>query len=150
MGTPMPTGAKAIAALTFGVVGWLLANAYVPNMAQPQPVGMFRELTAAVGAIIGWMVMGTSVGKGYIAAMGSGLKTVVVLIICSLLLFSTYEMLMQSVKMVYDGPMDAVLDIFLRMFEHSAPLASTGVVMVILVGGLIGGVLAENASRRWP
>jgi hypothetical protein len=145
----MPTGAKAMSAISFAVVGWLLANAYVPNMPQVQPVGLFRELTALIGLVVGWKVMGTSVGKGYIAAAGAGLKTVIVLIFMALLLFATYEMLLKSVKMVYDGPMDAVLDIFLGMYDRAGPLVSTGVVTVMVVGGMIGGILAENANRRW-
>ncbi|TAG12464.1 MAG: tellurium resistance protein, partial [Rhodobacterales bacterium] len=46
----MPTGAKAMAAISFAVVGWLTANAYVPNMPEETSVGAFRELTAVLGA----------------------------------------------------------------------------------------------------
>ena len=99
MATTMPTGAKAVAAVTFAVVGWLTANAYVPNMPSAESVGSFRELTALLGALIGWRVMGNSVGNGYAAAAGSGWKTVVVLVFYALLLFAIYEMLQQSVKM---------------------------------------------------
>jgi hypothetical protein len=145
----MPTGAKAMAALSFAVVGWLTANAYVPNMPVPTAVGFFRELTAALGAIVGWRVMGNSVGKGYVGAVGSGWKTMIVMVFFALLLFAVYEMLQLSVKMRYDGPMEAVLDVFHRMWERSVPLMSVGVLGVMAVGGGIAGLLTENASRRW-
>lgn len=149
MATPMPTGAKAMAAISFAVVGWLLANVYVPAMPEVQSVGYFRELTAGLGAVIGWKVMGNSVGRGYVGAVGAGWKTVIVLVFFALLLFGIYEMLMQSVRMRYDGPFEAIVDVFKRMMNRAPPLLSTGVLAVALVGGGIAGVLSENANRRW-
>lgn len=149
MATPMPNGAKAMAAVSFAVVGWLTANAYVPNMQVPTAVGYFRELMAVLGAIVGWQVMGNSVGKGYVGAVGSGWKTMIILVFFALLLFGIYEMLQLSVRMRYDGPMEAVLDVFDRMWDRSGPLLSTGVLGMMAVGGGIAGVLTENASRRW-
>jgi hypothetical protein len=145
----MPTGAKAMAAVSFAVVGWLIANAYVPNMPEATAMGLFREMVAGLGAIVGWRVMGTSVGKGYVGAVGSGLKTVIVLIVVALLFFGVYEMLRQSVKMVYDGPLEAVLDVFQRMMTRSVPLLSVNVLVFAAVGGAVAGILTENASRRW-
>jgi hypothetical protein len=149
MATDMPTGAKAMAAVNFAVVGWMMANAYVPNMPEAATVGYFRELTGLLGAIIGWRVMGRSVGKGYVGAIGSGWKTVLVLVFFALLLFGIYEMLMQSVKMRYDGPFEAIIDVFKMMLERSEPLLSLGVVLVAAIGGGIAGILTENANRRW-
>jgi hypothetical protein len=149
MGTPMPTGAKGIAALSFAVVGWLIANAYVPNMPEVSRVGYFRELVGVLGAIIGWRVMGNSVGKGYVGAVGSGWKTVLVLVFFALLLFGIYEMLLLSVRMRYDGPLEAILDVFRRMMERSVPLLSGSVLAAMGIGGAIAGILTENASRRW-
>lgn len=145
----MPTGAKAVAAICFAVVGWLIANAYVPNMPEATAVGNFRELAGLLGAVIGWRVMGNSVGKGYVASIGAGWKTVIVLVIVSLLFFGLYEMLQQSVRMVYDGPIEAVLDVFNRMMVRSAPLLSVGVMAAGAIGGAVAGLLTENASRRW-
>jgi len=149
MATRMPTGAKAMAAITFAIVGWLIANAYVPNMPEAQTVGRLRECVALIGAVIGWNVMGNSVGKTYIEAIGSGWKTVIVLVFFALLLFGIYEMFQQSVKMRYDGPIDAILDVFKRMWVRSPPLLSFDVLTMALIGGGVAGILSENANRRW-
>jgi hypothetical protein len=149
MPTPMPTGAKAMAAISFAVVGWITANAYVPNMPEAGQVGLFRELSALLGAIVGWRVMGNAVGKGYVRAVGSGWKTMIVLVFFALLLFGIYEMLELSVQMRYEGPLEAILDVFQRMMERSIPLLSTGVIAAILIGGGVAGILTENAGRRW-
>ena len=145
----LPTGAKAMGAATFAVVGWLMANAYVPSMPEASAVGYFREMTALLGAIIGWRVMGRSVGKTYLDAIGSGWKTVIVLVFYALLLFSTYEMLLDSVKMIYEGPIEAIADVFNRMLKRSGGLLSTTVLAVAVIGGGIAGILTENANRRW-
>jgi hypothetical protein len=148
-GTPMPTGAKLMAALAFAVVGLVIASYYVPLMPEAAAVGPFREFSAAIGAIVGWRVMGPSVGKGYLEAAASGMKTVVVLVFFALLALGIYEMLQESVKMRYDGPMDAIVDVFARMAERAPPLITFNVLVAMVLGGIIGGMLAENASRRW-
>jgi hypothetical protein len=145
----MPTGAKAMAAVGFALVGFITAHTYVQNMEIPTEVGLLREVTAALGAIIGWRVMGNSVGKGYLRSVGAGWKTMLVLIFFALLSFGLYEMLQLSVKMRYDGPIEAILDVFQRMLDRSFPLLSLPVLSVMVIGGGLAGLLAENANRRW-
>lgn len=149
MATPMPTGAKLVAAICFAVVGWILANYYAMNMPDASAAGPIREGAAVLGAIVGWMVMGPSAGKGYVEAAGSGIKTAVVLAVVALFALSLREMLDNSVKMRYDGALDAILDVFHTMAERSQALLSLGVFGTLLLGGIIGGLLTENAGRRW-
>jgi len=145
----MPTGAKAVGAVGFMVVGWLLANAYVPHMPYEKPVGYLRELTGLIGIFTGWMVMGTSVGRGYLSAARSGWMTAIVLIFWALLAFSTWEMLLLAVKKHYEGPMEAFVAIFEIMLDRSLPLFSVDCILVFLIGGSIAGMLTEIAGRRW-
>lgn len=145
----MPTAAKLVAAVCFAAVGWLAANAHIPALQAGAPIGAFREITALIGLIVGWTVMGGLVGKGYGEAAGSGLRTSVTLVFFALLGFSTYHMILQSTKMVYDGPMDAVLGIFDYMMENGAAMATVSVLGVLGIGGILGGVAAEWASRKW-
>jgi len=94
-------------------------------------------------------VLGPDTGRGYRQAMGSGLKTSVVLVFFALLLFSIREMIMQSTKMRYDGPMDAILDVFNLMLERAREMMTADVMGTLLVGGILAGILAEKASKRW-
>lgn len=149
MPTPMPTGAKLMAALSFAVVGWVLANYYAMNAPDATALGPIREVAALVGVAVGWKVMGPSVGKGYVEAAGSGIKTAVVLAVAALFLLALSEMLENSVKMRYDGALDAILDVFQTMVKRSEALLSLGVFGTVLLGGIIGGLLTENAGRRW-
>jgi hypothetical protein len=149
MPTEMPTAAKGMAAATFAVAGWLTANVYVPNMPDVQAVGSFRELTGVLGAIVGWSVMGKSVGKGYLRSIGAGWKTMIVLVFFGLLLFGIYEMLLKSVKMHYDGAFEAFLDVFMQMLKRAPPLWTTEVFSTMVISSGIAGLMAEFANRRW-
>lgn len=149
MATPMPTGAKLMAAICFAVVGWILANYYALNMPDATAVGPIREGAALVGVIIGWSVMGNSVGKGYVEAAGTGIKTAVILAVVALFLLALTEMLENSVKMRYEDAMEAILAVFQTMAKRSEALLSLGVFGTILLGGILGGLLTENAGRRW-
>ena len=149
MATPMPTGAKLMAAVSFAVVGWVLANYFAMNIPDAAAAGPLREGAAVVGAFVGWSVMGNSVGNGYVEAAGSGVKTAVVLAVVALFLMALSEMLGNSVKMRYDGAQDAILAVFETMAKRADALLSMGVFGTILLGGIIGGLLSENAGRRW-
>jgi hypothetical protein len=149
MPTPMPTGAKLMAAASFAVVGWVFANYYAMNMPDASAAGPIREGAAVIGALVGWQVMGPSVGKGYIEAAGAGVKTAVALAVVALFLLALKEMLDNSVKMRYDGALDAILDVFDTAVKRSQALVSLGVFATLLIGGIVGGILTENARRRW-
>jgi hypothetical protein len=144
----MPTAAKLISALFYALLGWVLADIYVPAMDGGPNVGRLREICALVGAICGWRVMGNLVGESMWLALGSGLRTSVTLAFFCFLGFSTYEMVLQSTKMVYDGPMEAVLGIFEIMVEYLAVAMIPGFVGTLIVGGMIGGLIGEWTHRQ--
>jgi hypothetical protein len=145
----MPTGAKLMAAVCFAVVGFVLANYYALNMPDAASAGPLREGAAVVGAIIGWTVMGGTAGKGYVEAAGAGVKTAVILVVAALFLLALREMIDNSVKMRYDTALDAILDVFQTMAQRARGLWSVGVFATVLIGGIVGGLLTENAGRRW-
>ena len=149
MASKMPTGAKLMAAVCFAVVGFIMANYYALNMPDASSAGAIREGAAVIGAIIGWTVMGPTAGKGYVEAAGAGIKTAVILAVAALFLLAMREMLVNSVKMRYDTAMDAFLDVFQMMATRSQAMVSLGVFGTVLLGGIVAGLLTENAARRW-
>ena len=149
MANPMPTGAKLMAAASFAVVGWIMANFFAMNMPDVTSLGPIRVAAAVTGAFVGWSVMGNAVGKGYIEAAGAGIRTALVVMVVALFLLALREMLINSVKMRYDGALDAILDVFQTMGKRAHGLLSLGMVGTILLGGTVAGLLSENAGRRW-
>jgi hypothetical protein len=147
----MPTAAKLVAAVVFAAVGWLAANAHVPALGDNPDVGGFREITAFLGLVIGWRVMGGLAGNGYAEAIGSGLRTSVTIVFFALLIFGTYLMITRAMTTNAYGssPMSAVLGAFEIMMDQGKKMLSVGVLGVLILGGAAGGVAAEWAKRRW-
>ena len=145
----MPTTAKLVAAAWFAAIGWLAANAHIPALGPEPQYGFFREITAFIGLLCGWLVMGRLTGGGMIEALGNGLRTSVTLAFLAVLLFSVWEMIGESMKMRYGGPMDAVLGAVKLMLANFRDMGTVGVLGVLILGGIIGGMLAEWAHRKW-
>ena len=145
----MPTASKLVAAVAYALLGFLAAQTFVKYLPEGTPLGYFREITAAIGFITGWLVMGKLTRKGYREAINAGLVTALILVFWTLLAFSMYFMLRKSMRMMYDGPMEAVLGIFQLMFDYGKMLLVPDMLGVILVGGIVAGLVTEWAGKRW-
>jgi len=146
----MPTAAKLVAAVVFAIVAALAAHLYIPALPEGTQIGRFREIAAAMGVICGWRTMGRRVGRGYGEALSSGVRTSATLTFWLVLGFSINEMVYRATKLRYGGsPMEAVLAVFELMLYYARLMLTPEVLGTLLVGGLIGGLLAEWSSRRW-
>jgi hypothetical protein len=145
----MPTAAKLIAAVAFAVVGWLAALAFIPQLPEGTDTGYFVEITAFLGAVIGWFTLGPAVGKGYVEAFALGLRTSTFVLFWTLLVFSIYFMFNRSTKMIYKNAGEAVLDVPLLMVQYGKQGLVMPVILVLVIGGIVGGLLTEFAKRRW-
>lgn len=145
----MPTAARLIAGVIFAAVAALAAHLFIPALPEGTQVGYLREISAGLGLICGWMIMGRLTGKGYGEAMGSGIRTAISIAFWALLGFSIYVMVDKSTRMLYDGPMAALLGTFDLMLGYGKMMLTPGVLGTLLIGGIIGGVLAEWGGRRW-
>lgn len=145
----MPTASKLVAAVAFALLGFIAAATFVKHLPEGTPLGYFKEITAAIGFVVGWLVMGKLTRKGYREAVSSGLMTSVVMVFWVLLAFALYFMLKKSTRMMYDGPMEAVLGIFQLMFDYGRMLLVPDMLGVILIGGIAAGLITEWAGKRW-
>lgn len=145
----MPTAAKLAAALAFAILGWLAANAYVPQMPEDTSVGYLREIVAALGWVIGWFTLGPALGRGYVDALSLGLRTSILLVFWALVGFSTYAMIMRSTRMLYNDAGEALLDIPIQMLQYGKLMGDATFLGILILGGILGGWAAEFAARRW-
>jgi hypothetical protein len=146
----MPTAAKLFAAFAFAAVAFFAAEVFKPHMPAGTQFGYFSIVSALIGLICGWRIMGPEAGKGNWMAVNSGLKTAVCTVLLALLVFSTYEMLNLAFRPAYKGPMEAVVGIFDLAVEYFTTIAlAWDVLIVLLVGGGLAGLMSEWASRRW-
>ena len=145
----MPTAAKIVAAAMSAITLLVAAEAAKAGLAAGTPVGYFSLIVAGIGLLTGWSVLGTLTGRGYVAAVGYGLRTAVTAVFWVLLLFSLWEMIELSMKLRYDGPMQAILDVFALMIENGRLVLLPDVLVALGVGGVLAGLFAEWAGRRW-
>ena len=145
----MPTAPKLIAAVFFALVAALAAHLFIPVLPEGTQIKLFRELSAAIGFLCGWLIMGRTTGRGTTEAINRGLVTSVAIVFWCLLVFSIYFMIRKSTRMMYDGPMDAVLGVLELMLEYGTLLKHPATPVVLVAGGVVGGMLTEAVSRRW-
>ncbi|MFN3938352.1 MAG: TrgA family protein [Gemmobacter sp.] len=145
----MPTAAKLVAALCFAAVAFFAAEMY-KNAAPPETQwGRFTIIATAVGALIGWSVMGGLVGRGYYRAAGYGIRTSATIVFWLILGFSIYEMVLRSARRQYDGVFNAIEGTFDIILVNGATLLRPEPLIVLVIGGILGGMCAEWANRQW-
>lgn len=146
----MPTAAKMVAALAFAALAWIVSDMVVPLLSEGTPVGRLHIVNAALGGLMGWRVMGPRVGEGLVRAFGVGVSTVAATLFWCLLAWGGHAMVKNSTRMLYDGPVEALLDMSGLMIEYLLLIATVPIIATMLLGALIGSSLSELASRRWP
>lgn len=145
----MPTAAKLVAAAMFALVGLVGALYYSPLLPEGTQVRWLPHSAAIIGFLCGWMIMGRQAGRGVRTAIGNGISTVVALVFWLALGWSIYEMVVRSTKMMYDGPMEAVLAVFDLMVGYGRLMLAPEIIGTVVIGGVLGGIATELAGRRW-
>jgi hypothetical protein len=145
----MPTAPKVFAAVFFAALAALAAHLFIPTLPEGTQVRMFRELSGVIGFFCGWFIMGPATGRGRAEAINRGLVTAVAILFWAMLLFSIYLMVRKSTRMMYDGPMDAVLGVFDMMLEYGVLLKNPATPVALVLGGVLGGLVTDAVGRRW-
>lgn len=145
----MPTAAKLVAAVAFAALAFLASEVYKLGVPERTVWGLFGPICAAIGGLCGWFIMGRLAGRGYGAAMGSGLRTTLTFVFWILLAFSTYQMILRSMNLRYGGPMEAIVGTFDLLIEYGQSMATGLMALTLVTGGLVAGAVVEWAGRRW-
>jgi hypothetical protein len=146
----MPTAGKLVAAVFFAILGFLMAEAYKHVMPPETQFGKFSLITAAIGLLCGWLIVGSLTGRGYGRAWGLGIRTAITIVAWATLGFSLYEMILRSMKGRYGGsPMEALTGAVKLILEYGQKMADQQFLLTLFIGGIIGGLATEWASRRW-
>lgn len=145
----MPTAGKLAGAIFFAVLAFILAGIYRFELEREHMPGSYYGMSMLIGLLCGWRVMGPRTHERRIETANSGLLTTVVMIGVCLVYFSTLDMLRRASNQMYSGPLEAVSNIFQIAADNVTRMASLQFVGTALVGGIICGLLAGQAGRRW-
>ena len=145
----MPTAAKLFAALAFAAVAFFTAEVFKPHMDEGTQFGAFAPISALIGLVCGWRILGPEAGRGMWASANAGFKAAVITAVLALLIFSTEEMIVLAFRRSYDGPMEAVIGIIKLAVDFIQKMFVPDVLIVLFGGGALAGCLSEWAARRW-
>ena len=146
----MPTAGRLAGAIMFALFGWYMAGiagVFFPN---ERPPAYWIPSTAGFGVFLGWTLCGGPAGKGYRAAIGSGLTTAFCLGFCAIALTGGFLMMEDALDMEYNGAMNAIVGMFVHMLEFAQELYNVPLITTLFVGGVICAWLTEYVARRLP
>lgn len=145
----MPTAAKLVAALSFAFAAWVVCIVLEGLLPEAQRVGRLYPVSIAIGALGGWFISGAAPRSSYAEAAATGLRTATTVTICALFAFALGTMIQISLRGLYRGPMDAVLDVFNEFMDFGVMILNAPTLAAIALGGIFAGMLTESAGRRW-
>ena len=146
----MPTAGRLFGAIAFAVLGGVIAFLISPLFEEGKQPSYWYPLCVLTGVWSGWVVVGKRAGKGYSSGIGNGLTGVAALSFWILFLQSFVDMLGKSFRRSYDGPVEAVVNVFEIMIEYVQDFGSANLLVTVLVGGVIAGLFAEFFAKRLP
>jgi hypothetical protein len=145
----MFTAPRLVAALLLACVGFLTSELIKPLMIEGTQFGYFSFVNAALGFVVGWVVIGRRIGRGISAAISYGLTGAAALMFWGLFSQSVNEMLRLSLRRRYKGPFEALTDMVRIFVEFGATMATAPVLGTLFIGGALAAVLAEVSARHW-
>jgi hypothetical protein len=146
----MPTAAKLVAGILWALLAWFVSNLIKPYFPEGSDLGLFAEVNAALGLLLGWTMAGPRAGQGgWSGAISFGFTTTVALVVTGVFMHSFAEMVRLSLRRLYEGPVEGLVAVFGLMAEYFTLMAKTDVMVTLLVGGIVAGLVTEWAGRRW-
>lgn len=145
----MPTAAKLFAAFAMAVVAFFTAQVFMPHMEEGTQFGAFVPVSALIGLVSGWRILGRETGGGMWQSANAGMKAAAITAALGLFIFSTEEMIVLAFRRSYDGPLEAVIGILSLALDFVQRMLVPDVLIVLFGGGALAGCLSEWAARRW-
>ena len=107
-------------------------------------------LLPAAGALIGWFAAGGKARTTWPNAVAYGLTAAAMTAVVALLVYSGLKMLKQSTNRVYEGPMEAMVDVVRIMLQDGQKyLGQPDILVALAVGGVLAGLLTEWVARNY-
>ncbi|AHD01034.1 TrgA family protein [Leisingera methylohalidivorans] len=145
----MPTGARLTAAFCLALVAFIVSFLVMPQLPEGTDFGYFVHVNVALGLLSGWIFMGKRAGRGLVPAINNGLTGMAVMVLWALLIQGAWEMFRLAMRHRYGGPFEALSQIFVIALDYFFVIAVPTVLVPLAVGGVLAGLAAESASRRW-
>lgn len=145
----MPNSAKLVGALGMAVLAFIVSQLIIPLFEEDTNFGYFVHVNVVLGALVGWNVIGSRAGRSAISAINVGLTAPVVLVFWALFVQSCNEMTRLAMKNRFDGPFEALVEVFEIGAKWGLMISTIPVWATLLCGGMLVGLASEYAWRTW-
>lgn len=146
----MPTAGRLIAGLCFAILGFVIAIMTVPLWEEGRSPQYWFPLCVLAGIWSGWTLVGPKTGRGFGSSVGLSLTAVASQAFWILFMISGYDMIRKAMRKSYDGPVDAVINIFEIGGKYALQFATVDVIIALVAGGIISGLFTEFFARLYP
>ncbi len=145
----MPTSARLMAAICFGLLGLAFAYTATASFEEARQPSYWFPLNGGIGVLVGWIFAGARAGKGVSSGVSNGITTAVAMLFWVFFLMSFSDMISKSMRHAYDGPVEAVVGVFEIMGDYAVQFAGMDLGIVMVVGAVVCGLLVEFVAKRW-
>lgn len=145
----MPTAGKLIACIVFGAVGFAVGTQAIATLKEMSAISYLAPLGAAVGAAVGWLVLGPDMTQGLMRGISSGVKGAVFFAVNFLGIVGVVTMLRLTTRGRYGSPMEALTDAVAQAIDIGGQLATPEVLGTLVIGSMLAGWLGAAAWGRW-
>lgn len=145
----MPTATKLIGGIAMGLTAVVAAYYFMLEQGDYRIGPNFVIGNFPVGFFVGWYSLGRDPGHGNLAAAANGIRTLVLLVIASALLFSLIFIFNNLRLFRFRELSDFPLLWIKTSFEYAVQAMSFNVALSLLIGGCLSGIVAYQAGRRW-
>lgn len=145
----MFTAARLIGAIYFAGLGFYLSSIVIPLLPQQGGLGHFTNINVAAGLVVGWVILGPRAKGTFRNALGAGLTTAVAGFLVALFAHAGVEMVDLALRKRYESAVEAVIGVIEEAWKFFMIVATVEVVATLLIGGMVGGLIARSAAARW-
>lgn len=145
----MPTAAKAVSAILFGGLFYYLTTLSIVTFDDGLLPKWYYEVNVLIAAIGGWRILGERAGRSYSYAISHSVTTLVAIVFWVLLSHGFSEMIKQSLRNQYDTVMDAIPGSFGNSLDLGKQLATSEILVTMVIATLVIAFVVEFTSRRW-
>ncbi len=145
----MPTAGRLAGAIIFALFGWYLAGITVPYFPNEIAPDYWLPLSSFISLLIGWRICGTRAGRGYRDAIGIGLTAAAAMAFWLIFALAFNRMIDNALRMRYDGPMDAIANVFYEMLEYGTYFFDLQLIVTLFAGGIVCAWVTEYFGKNF-
>lgn len=145
----MPTIGKLASLLVFTALALGVSETMKIGLPEGRPTKYFTIVNVLVAAYLGWTMAKNRFHDPYSVSLGSGITIAFCITVVSTFLFAFAEMIKISQRGIYDGPVEAVVNVFQICVDWLPMILTPVLIGAVIGGGAIGGIFIEWVNRRF-